>query len=343
MNDKLASISNEVLSVRYKMSEQVDKYTSIENELKKLEDEKVILSNRVEDLKHKLLELSEGVKDIKPIDYSGEISKLKEGNNKVLDAVNIKLEEVREGHKKDMLKLKEESLSSSVKFAEQTNKDLVPVIKGTISPMLARLNIPKGVEIKGGDNIIVTKKETATRATFTIHQDIVGDSKTVVVPRGSVSASVMNITPYGSITATSVQGAINQLDDNKVNRIGDSMSGTLSINPTGVTSGTVLLYLGIDRAWQFRQSSTGANAMLDINSLTDNKSVIITSPAGAQAVNINVNNTLANNLFFFNGRLRASSLGVSAVNGVSVNAVLAGSHTIPLVVNGVTYNVLAVP
>lgn len=68
---------------------------------------------------------------------------------------------------------------------------------------------------------------------------------------------------------------------------------SLTITPTTPIAGGVLLYLGTERAWQHRQSGTGAGAALELNSISDAKSLIVTSSNGVAALRVDVNNSTA--------------------------------------------------
>ena len=58
--------------------------------------------------------------------------------------------------------------------------------------------------------------------------------------------------------------------DNKVNKSGDTMTGTLSIKKSG--DNTTLLTFDTERPWSFKQGSTGASSTLDLVSSSGDKS-----------------------------------------------------------------------
>ena len=69
---------------------------------------------------------------------------------------------------------------------------------------------------------------------FVVYQN--GDWEVVAVFSDLIASNIVN-TPYGDIEAVDVQSALNELDDDKVAREGDSLSGNLTFaNNTGIES-----------------------------------------------------------------------------------------------------------
>ena len=112
-------------------------------------------------------------------------------------------------------------------------------------------------------NNVYTKTETFTKNEVTKKiQDIVGAAPAALDTLQEIAKSLNNDSDFaGTIT--------NELSK-KVNKSGDTMTGTLSIKKSG--DNATLLTFDTERPWSFKQGDTGASSTLDLVSSSGDKS-----------------------------------------------------------------------
>ena len=112
-------------------------------------------------------------------------------------------------------------------------------------------------------NNVYTKTETFTKNEVTKKiQDIVGAAPAALDTLQEIAKSLNNDSDFaGTIT--------NELSK-KVNKSGDTMTGTLSIKKSG--DNATLLTFDTERPWSFKQGDTGASSSLDLVSSSGDKS-----------------------------------------------------------------------
>ena len=112
-------------------------------------------------------------------------------------------------------------------------------------------------------NNVYTKTETFSKSEVTQKiQDIVGAAPAALDTLQEIAKSLNNDSDFaGTIT--------NELSK-KVNKSGDTMTGTLSIKKSG--DNATLLTFDTERPWSFKQGNTGASSSLDLVSSSGDKS-----------------------------------------------------------------------
>lgn len=112
-------------------------------------------------------------------------------------------------------------------------------------------------------NNIYTKAETFSKSEVTKKiQDVIGAAPAALDTLQEIAKSLNNDSDFaGTIT--------NELSK-KVNKSGDTMTGTLSIKKSG--DNATLLTFDTERPWSFKQGDTGASSSLDLVSSSGDKS-----------------------------------------------------------------------
>lgn len=189
----------------------------------------------------------------------------------------------------------------------------------------------------------VTDLVVLAAATQTLTNKTINGAHNIIT--GIVAANVAN-TPSGSISATNVQDAINELDTEKVAKSGDTMTGALTIsvssilnitNAAGNNRDVRLQTAGVNR-WILRANSTaesGSNAGSDLQLIAaDDAGSTIDSPieiARASSGLITANRTIK----AITGQVQLKDTGSSNVVSL-LSPSLSASYSFKLPVDGGT-------
>jgi hypothetical protein len=190
---------------------------------------------------------------------------------------------------------------------------------------------------------------------------VFGRTGAVVAAASDYDAVQIDNTPAGTIAATEVQGAINELDSEKVAKAGDTMTGQLNMGPKGVAAGdggaiafTELAASGTNTATIRSPDALGANYVLTLPPndgdsgqylQTDGNGVLAwVTPAGVGETNT-ASNQGVGGVGFYDAKsgvdLQFRNLN-AASNKVSV-ALDAGNREVDINVNEANFNSAAIP
>jgi hypothetical protein len=125
----------------------------------------------------------------------------------------------------------------------------------------------------------------------------------------NIYSTTLNLNSTASLTGATA-GSI------AVNAAGSTSptSAMLNLTPSASVAGTYLLNFAIDRAWGFRQVSTGSGTQLELHAQTDAKYFVITSLTATDA-----------GRFAFLTQDAGSLLGIGATSGVPTHSLTLGS------------------
>ena len=204
-----------------------------------------------------------------------EITRATNANNTLTKNLNNEISRAKKAESDEVTRAKNAEsklttdLSNEIARAKKAESDEATRAKNAESKLTTDLsnevNRAKSEESKINTalNNVYTKTETFTKNEVTKKiQDIVGAAPAALDTLQEIAKSLNNDSDFaGTIT--------NELSK-KVNKSGDTMTGTLSIKKSG--DNATLLTFDTERPWSFKQGNTGASSSLDLVSSSGDKS-----------------------------------------------------------------------